>query len=91
MTADRTWILARPMLLAGGVLALLATAAPLRSPLRPAPVRQPAVQATAWMADSLPGIGAKRRDAAVAALRAGRLADLPAPARSAAGEAFILP
>jgi hypothetical protein len=40
------------------------------------------------MADCLPGIGAKRREQAAAAIRAGDLAALPPAARAAARELF---
>lgn len=47
-----------------------------------------AQQAQPWMADALPGVGPKRRDAALEALRAGRFADLPKPARATAELVF---
>ena len=54
----------------------------------PVPPRLPAAGAQVWMADALPGVGAKRREAITEAIRAGRLEDVPASARAAVAEAF---
>ena len=62
------------------------TLRPRRVRLPPAQI--PAAQAQPWMVEALPGVGPKRHAAALAALRAGRLADLPKAARATAGEVF---
>lgn len=67
-------------------LALLALVRPAEPP--PVPVRVDPAACEPWMADCLPGVGAKRRDAAVEAVRAGRIDELTTPARSAAGSWF---
>lgn len=45
----------------------------------------------AWMADALPGIGAKTREAMFHHLRAGHLEALPERARQMARQVFIIP
>jgi hypothetical protein len=62
-------------------------------PERPltAPPKVPLAEAQPWMADCLPGIGAKRRDSAAKALAAGELDKLPKQTRRAVGEYFIVP
>ena len=74
------------------IVALLALAG--WSTLRPrkmpaAPPLIPVAQAEVWMVDALPGIGPKRRDAALAAVRDGRLATLPKAAAVMAGAVFM--
>lgn len=69
-------------------LAGLAVSGSWRARPPAAPPRVPAAQAEAWMADCLPGIGAKRREQAAAAIRSGDLAALPPAARAAARELF---
>lgn len=54
----------------------------------PVPPMLPAAGAEVWMADALPGVGAKRRDAVVEAIRTGRMEDVPASARAAVADAF---
>lgn len=55
---------------------------------RPPPPRQDAAQALLWMADCLPGIGPKGRERALAAIRAGDWARLPAKAQAVARDCF---
>ena len=57
-------------------------------PRPPAPQPRDPRTAEPWMLDALPGIGAKRRDAAAAAVRAGAWDQLPQATRTAATEAF---
>lgn len=73
----------------GVVLLLLAVVATWRQ-LMPAPIlpRLPAATAESWMADCLPGIGPVKREAATAALRAGRLDALPPATRTVAVQVF---
>jgi len=54
----------------------------------PVPPRLPAAAAEVWMADALPGVGGKRREAVAAAIRSGQVEDVPASARAAVAEAF---
>ncbi len=71
------------------VLAALAASAalrPVRSAAPPAPLA--CASAEPWMADCLPGVGAKTRERAAAALRAGRIAALPARAQATARDWF---
>lgn len=73
------------------VLATLVAALGLRLVLAP-PAPEPAlVLASAcqpWMADALPGVGAKRREATAAAIRTGDLDAVPKQARAAAQGCF---
>lgn len=72
------------------LLLLLALVAGLRSP--PDEERRlPAAVAEPWMAQALPGIGPKRRQAAAAAIRAWRLDELPATARGLVPQLFVAP
>ena len=86
MAGERGEALTALALLIG--LGVWATVAP-RQPT-PVPPRVPAGAVETWMADALPGVGPKRRDAATAAIRDGRVEDVPAAARVAVGEAFDL-
>lgn len=61
-------------------LGLLAWLRPLPAP--PVPPRLPLSAAQPWMADCLPGVGPKTRERMAAALRAGRISDLPRQARN---------
>ncbi len=56
-----------------------------------APAKLDPAQAQLWMADSLPGIGAKRLEPTLAAIRGGHVGSLPKPAREAAKQVFSLP
>ena len=58
-------------------------------PAASAPARRAPSSAEAWMIDALPGIGSKRLGPALAAVRAGHLAALPAPARGCAEKVFL--
>jgi hypothetical protein len=76
-----------------GVLAAVLLAVALWAQLRPsrpihAPQPVPAERAQAWMVDALPGVGPKRRDQAVVAVRQHLVEDLPKAARKMAREVF---
>ncbi|MCS6970067.1 MAG: hypothetical protein RMM29_02075 [Planctomycetota bacterium] len=68
----------REALAALGLLLALALSAAFRGPL-PVPPRLPAAACQPWMADCIPGVGAKRREQVAAEIRAGRI---PAAARA---------
>lgn len=55
------------------------------------PIRIPTAMSELWMADALPGIGVKTREAHWQHLRAGEITDLPERARAMAGQIFIWP
>lgn len=57
---------------ATALLVALAASAPWRS-APPVPPRIPAAACEPWMADGIPGVGAKRRAAVAAEIRAGRI------------------
>ena len=65
-----------------------ATGMPRQPP--PVPPRVPANEVQPWMADALPGVGPKRREAAAAAIRSGRIEELPPAARAVAAEVFVI-
>ncbi len=72
-------------LLLGAALPLLGIWAETRpQPGTGVPARIPLSQAQPWMADCLPGVGAKTRDRLAAALRAGRWDAVPVRARASA-------
>jgi hypothetical protein len=76
------------VVVAASLLALLALAF-VRQPAAPEPPpRIPASACEAWMADALPGVGAKSREHIAAAIRSGELASLPPRARALARELF---
>ena len=73
------------------VLAAIAASAvlrPVRSVAPPAPLA--CASAEPWMADCLPGVGAKTRERAAAAVRAGHVAALPARAQAMARDWFLI-
>ena len=56
------------------LFALIGAVATLRPPRdRAAPAPMPAARAEGWMADAIPGVGPKRRDAVAEGIRAGRI------------------
>ncbi len=72
------------------VLLSIGVLASVRQPLtRSAPPPLPRNAAAPWMADCLPGIGAKRREHIAELLRAGRSDDLTPRARAVAATWFI--
>ena len=68
-----------------GLISLRAAPAPTE------PSRVALADSEAWMADALPGIGAKTRVAMFHELRAGHLEALPERARQMARQVFIIP
>lgn len=70
-------------------LGMLAWLRPSRTPL--APPRIPAAQAEPWMADGLPGVGAKTREHVATVLRSGNIEQIPHRAQEAARQMFVLP
>jgi hypothetical protein len=76
------------VVVAATLLALLALAWLRRPAVPEPPPRIPARSCEPWMADTLPGVGAKSRDRAAAAIRAGDLSSLPPRARERARELF---
>lgn len=60
-------------------------------PLPAEPIRIPTVMSEPWMADALPGIGVKTREAHWQHVRAGDITDLPERARAMAGQMFTWP
>lgn len=73
------------------VLAALVAALGLRlvlAPPAPEPALVPAPACEPWMADALPGVGAKRRDATAAAIRAGDVEAVPKQGRESARACF---
>ncbi len=80
----------------GGVTVFLAVVViglcSLRSPPTPSePLRVPVALSEPWMADALPGVGGKTRDAVWRRLQHERPADLPERARVVAGQLFTWP
>jgi len=71
------------------MLVAISLAALMRHPPPRTPERIPASVCETWMADALPGVGKKTRDAAAAAIRAGELEKLPPAARARARELFV--
>jgi hypothetical protein len=67
-------------------LGLLAWWRPM--PMPSTPPRIPASAAEPWMADCLPGVGAKTRDRTAAAIRGRRPEELPRRAREEAQDLF---
>ena len=64
----------------------------LRSPPTPdTPPRIPAAVSERWMADALPGVGVKTREAVWRKIREGEPASLPERARPTAQQVFIWP
>ena len=68
-----------------GMISLRAAPAPTE------PSRVALADSEAWMADALPGIGAKTRVAMFHQLRAGHLEALPERARHMARQVFLIP
>ena len=68
-----------------GLISLRAAPAPTE------PSRVALADSEAWMADALPGIGAKTRVAMFHQLRAGHLEALPERARHMARQVFLIP
>ncbi len=85
---DDRWIAGLAIIL---VLALALTGRLTQRPRPSEPARRDPATATTWMADCLPGVGLKRRDAAALALREGRIDQLPAQARPAVSRLFVSP
>ena len=56
-----------------------------------APAKRNPAKAERWMADALPAVGAKRIDAALESLHAGRFDELPKQARATARTVFNAP
>jgi hypothetical protein len=55
------------------------------------PIRIPTAMSESWMADALPGIGAKTREAHWRHLRAGAISQLPERARAIARQILVWP
>jgi hypothetical protein len=62
---------------------------PVPAPVEP--IRIPTTASELWMADALPGIGAKTREAHWRHLRAGAISELPERARAIARQIFDWP
>ncbi|MFW5846319.1 MAG: hypothetical protein ACOCXJ_08840 [Planctomycetota bacterium] len=73
------------------VLAAMAALAPWRRRPPSPPPAIPTAAAEEWMLRALPGIGPKTAPAMTAAVRAGRLEELPASARGPAERVFVVP
>lgn len=78
------------LLIAFGLLLLLGGVAYFRPiPVPGAPPRIPLSLATTWMADCLPGVGAKNRQRVAEMLRSGDCDALPKRAQAMARDVFI--
>ncbi len=87
MSTERTSAVASALTMIALLAAICASALARHPPARE-PARLPAAACAPWMADALPGVGRKTRDAAAAAIRSGDLAKLPPAARTRAREWF---